>query len=111
MSRFISASPAPAVPQPRIFKIVVREDANEVGMVVAYPVIGQQNEANVKGQIKSFGNETEKLRFLANAKEQGFRNFETTSGKLDVETIVLGELARRQKMEEKEASKNDAMVT
>jgi len=93
------------VTQARIFKIVNRTDANEVGMVVAYPIPGQRYDANVKGQIKRFGNEKEKLEFLARAKSQGFRNFETRRGKVDSETMVLSELARRQKVEkEQEAS-------
>ncbi len=102
MKKFTTSSPTAVVPQPRIFKIMVRNDAHEVGIVVAYPTIENPDEANVKGQIKVFKNETDKLRFLANAKRQGFRNFENTRGKVDVETMVLAELARRQHIEKKE---------
>lgn len=110
MRKHSSVLLAPPLPQPRIFKIVVREDKNEVGLVVAYPSLKDEQEANVKGQIKTFPNEFSKLEFLVNAKEQGFKNFETTTGKIDIESMVLAELARRSKMERQEPKNNFAMV-
>jgi hypothetical protein len=101
---------APPLPEPRIFKIIVREDKNEIGLVVAYPSLQNPEEANVKGQIKKFPNETSKLLFLANAKKQGFRNFESITGRIDVEEMVLSELARRSKMERDEPKNNFAMA-
>ncbi len=105
MKKYISQLTAPPIPQPRIFKIAVRSDANELGLVVAYPILGGENEANVRGQTKIFRNETDKLTFLANARSQGFRNFETVIGRVDTEELVLKELARRQKLELEEDRK------
>ncbi|QQS59110.1 hypothetical protein IPN35_06025 [Candidatus Peregrinibacteria bacterium] len=85
----------------KIFKILVREDANELGMVFADSTKNHPQEARVRGETQQFNSETEKLRFLAKAHQKGFRNFETTRGDIDIERMVLAELARRQKAEKK----------
>lgn len=101
MSNTAKTTTKTPLPEPRIFKIVVREDAHEVGMVVAYPVDGKPEEATVKAQTKKFPSEESKLKFLMSAKDQGFRNFETTQGNIDTEGMILSELARRQSLEKR----------
>lgn len=98
MKKFAKTPSAPFVPA-KVFKIVVREDAHEVGLVVAYPVSEKQDQVIVRGELKKFPNEKAKLKFLANAEQRGFRNFETSTGKFDMESEVLEELVRRRKIE------------
>lgn len=88
----------------KIFKILVREDKNELGMVFADFDLNCPQKAHIRGETQQFPSETEKLRFLVSAHKHGFRNFETVRGTIDVEKMVLTELARRQKAE-KEKSK------
>jgi hypothetical protein len=87
--------------QSKILKIAVRDDAHEVGIVVARLIEGKKNEYKVSGQTKIFPSEMEKLCFLAGVKNQGFQNFETVAGKINMEKVILKELARRQEIEEK----------
>lgn len=83
----------------KVFKIVVRDDANEIGLVVAYPVSEKQDQVIVRGELKKFTNEKAKLKFLANAERRGFKNFENRTDRLDMEAEVLEELVRRRRLE------------
>ncbi len=75
---------------------MVRTDAHELGLVVAHHTPESEDNVIVKGEVKKFRNETEKLKFLYGIQRKGFTNFETCSGKFDIETVVLEELVRRQ---------------
>ena len=89
------------IAEPHIFQITVRSDAPEIGMVVAYPIPKKEGEAAIQGKIKTFRGEKEKLLYVRKAQQKGFQNFSTVSGKIDVERMILQELARRQAMERK----------
>ncbi len=93
---------------------MVREDANELGLVVAHSTSDEQDFVVVKGEVKKFRNETEKLKFLAETKAKGFSNFETCCGSFDIETVVLEELVRRQNERDRilqERQKNGLLAT
>jgi hypothetical protein len=102
MKKFAPKPPASVVPA-KVFRIEVSENTNEIGLVVAYPSENDPAEATVKAQRKIFPNEKSKLRFLVNARKQGFRNFGTFRDTLDTEAMVLNELARRQQKDKEKA--------
>ncbi len=95
MKNFVETPQAASLPA-KIFKVMVREDSNELGLVVAYQTAQQEDFVVVKGEVKKFRNETEKLKFLFDTQMSGFTNFETCHGAFDIETVVLEELVRRQ---------------
>ena len=98
----------------KIFKIMVRDDANELGLVVAYPTPESDDNVIVKGEVKKFSTETEKLKFLHGIQTKGFTNFENCTGRFDIETVVLEELVRRQAERDRilqERQKNGLLAT
>ena len=105
MKKVIEPTPAPNLPA-KIFKVVVRDDANEIGMVVAYPATKETDEqVIVRGEVKKFKNEKKKLEFLVYAQKQGFVNFETVTGAFDIERVVLEELVRRSRQRKADLQK------
>lgn len=101
MKKGIQTTTQKQIIEPRIFQMTVRNDAHHIGLVVAYPMPDTTDTVKVKGQIKIFPNETEKLQYLSKAQKKGFRNFSTQNGKIDIENMILSELARRQNQQKK----------